>query len=221
MMMTTVEHSATTRSEVAPATDMSATAVKMNKIVVLGATSGIALEVERQLARQGCELLLVARSPERLAALQTDLVVRGARQVLTCPAELASIPQHAAVFDFVRRAFPGFHTVFSLTAPCTTRRIPKASVETLLEELQVNYVSATAILTRLRPISNTGAPDAWPRSLCRRRSGTPLQLRIRFGQRRAFPFSARAAQPPSSRRSAASSLSSRGRARTPMTDRLA
>ena len=49
----------------------------MKKIVVLGATSGIALEVQRQLARRGCELLLVARSPQRLAELQADLAVAG------------------------------------------------------------------------------------------------------------------------------------------------
>ncbi len=52
----------------------------MQKIVILGATSGIALEVQRQLAQQECELLLVARSPERLAALQSDLLARGAKQ---------------------------------------------------------------------------------------------------------------------------------------------
>jgi len=38
----------------------------MKKIIVLGATSGIALQVERLLARRGCELLLVARSARRL-----------------------------------------------------------------------------------------------------------------------------------------------------------
>ena len=42
----------------------------MKKIVILGATSGIALEIQRQLARRGCELLLVARSPHRLAEIQ-------------------------------------------------------------------------------------------------------------------------------------------------------
>ena len=44
----------------------------MQKIVVLGATSGIAVEVQRQLAHLGCKLLLVARSPQRLAELQAD-----------------------------------------------------------------------------------------------------------------------------------------------------
>ena len=63
--------------------------VRMQKIVVLGATSGIAVEIQRQLARQGCELLLVARSPLRLLELQSDLLVRGAKNVLTLAADLS------------------------------------------------------------------------------------------------------------------------------------
>ncbi|MGA2965504.1 MAG: SDR family NAD(P)-dependent oxidoreductase, partial [Terriglobales bacterium] len=121
--------------------------MKMKKIVILGATSGIALEVERQLSRKGCELLLVARSPERLAALQTDLLARGARQVLTYSADLALVPQHAAVFGFVQRTFPDFDTVLLAYGTMHDQKDSEASVDTLLEELQVNYVSAAAILT--------------------------------------------------------------------------
>jgi len=118
----------------------------MEKIVILGATSGIALEVERQLARKSCELLLVARSPERLVALQTDLVARGARQVFTYSADLASVQQHSAVFDFARRTFPDFDTVLLAYGSMHDQKDSEASVDTLLEELQTNYVSAAAIL---------------------------------------------------------------------------
>src|SRR3974390_1309518 len=83
----------------------------MKKIIILGATSGIALEGQRQLARRSCELLLVARSPQRLAELQADLLLRGAHQVLTCSSDLAPIPQHPAIFEFAQRMFPDFDTV--------------------------------------------------------------------------------------------------------------
>ena len=53
---------------------LSGGALQLKKIVVLGATSGIALEVQRLLAAQGCELLLIGRSGERLAELQADLI---------------------------------------------------------------------------------------------------------------------------------------------------
>ena len=119
----------------------------MRKIIILGATSGIALEVQRQLARHACELLLVARSPERLADLQSDLLVRGAQQVLTYSAELASIQQHAAIFEFARHTFPDFDTVLLAYGSMHGQKDSETSVDILLEELQVNFVSATAILT--------------------------------------------------------------------------
>jgi short-subunit dehydrogenase len=119
----------------------------MKKIIILGATSGIALEVQRQLARRGCELLLVARSPQRLREIQTDLVARGAIQVLTYSADLASIQQHAAIFEFARHTFSGFDTVLLAYGSMHNQKDSEASVDILLEELHVNFVSATAILT--------------------------------------------------------------------------
>jgi decaprenylphospho-beta-D-erythro-pentofuranosid-2-ulose 2-reductase len=123
------------------------TAAAMKKIIVLGATSGIALDVQRQLARQGCELLLVARSPQRLAEIEADLLVRGAQQVLTYSADLAAIQQHAAIFEFARHTFPDFDTVLLAYGSMHDQKDSETSVDTLLEELQVNFVSATAILT--------------------------------------------------------------------------
>ena len=119
----------------------------MRKVVILGATSGIALAVERELAQKGCELLLVARSSERLAALQTDLLARGAAQVLVCPADLASIAQHPGIFDYTRRTLPHFDTVLLAYGVMHNQPESEASVDVLLEELNVNFVSASAILT--------------------------------------------------------------------------
>ena len=119
----------------------------LQKIVILGATSGIALEVERQLARYGIEMLLVARSAERLAALQSDLLARGAKEVLTCVADLSSIRGHAKVFDFVRRSFPDYDTVLLAYGSMHEQKDSEESVDMLVDELNTNFVSASAILT--------------------------------------------------------------------------
>ena len=119
----------------------------LKSVVVLGATSGIALEVERQLAKRGCELLLVARSPQRLAEVKSDLMARGATQVLTCPADLSAIEYHAGIFDFVRRSFPAYDTVLLAYGAMHDQKDSEASVDVLLSELHVNYVSAAALLT--------------------------------------------------------------------------
>ena len=139
-MMTITAHPTTTRPAYTPAR-------AMKKIVILGATSGIALEVQRQLAHQGRELLLVARSPQRLAEIQADLAIRGARQILTYSADLASVQQHAGIFEFVQRAFADFDTVLLAYGSMHDQKDSETSVDVLLEELTVNFVSATAILT--------------------------------------------------------------------------
>jgi len=123
------------------------TSLKMKKIIVLGATSGIALEVQRQLAHRGCELLLVARSQERLADLNADLSLRGAKAVLTHSADLASVQQHAGIFEFVRRNCPDFDTVLLAYGSMHDQKESEMSVDILLNELQTNFVSASAILT--------------------------------------------------------------------------
>jgi len=135
MMMTITTRSSTPRT------------MRMQKIVILGATSGIALEIQRQLARQGQDLLLVARSAQRLSELQSDLLARGAQQVLTIAADLADVRQHAQVFDFVRRSFPNFDTVLLAYGTMEDQQDAEASVDVLLDELNVNFVSAAALLT--------------------------------------------------------------------------
>jgi|SRR5208283_2956787 len=119
----------------------------MKKAIILGATSGIAGEVQRQLAQRACELLLVARSPQRLAVLKADLLVRGAPQVLTFSADLSVIAQHHGILEFACREFPDFDTVLLAYGSMHNRKDSASSIEVLVAELQVDYVSAAAILT--------------------------------------------------------------------------
>ena len=119
----------------------------MKKVVILGATSGIALEVQRQLARRACELLLLARSHERLAQLQSDLRVRGAPQMVVQAADPSAISQHPEIIAFASSASPDFDTVLLAYGSMHDQRLAATSIEVLTEELQVDFVSAAAILT--------------------------------------------------------------------------
>jgi decaprenylphospho-beta-D-erythro-pentofuranosid-2-ulose 2-reductase len=142
MMMTITTQSTTSLARTTPAAT-----TNVKKIVILGATSGIALEVQRELARRGCELLLVGRSPQRLADIQSDLLIRGAHNVMTFSADMASVQQHAAIFNFVSQNFDDFDTVLLAYGSMQTQKDSENSVDVLLEELQINFVSASAILT--------------------------------------------------------------------------
>ncbi|HET7824687.1 MAG TPA: SDR family oxidoreductase [Anaeromyxobacter sp.] len=60
----------------------------VEKVVVFGATSAMAQQAVRLLAREGAELVLVGRDPEKLAAVSADAVLRGARSAARIPADL-------------------------------------------------------------------------------------------------------------------------------------
>jgi len=92
-------------------------------------------------------LLLVARSPQRLALLKADLLVRGAPQVLTFSADLSVIAQHNGILEFACREFRDFDTVLLAYGSMHNQKDSASSIEVLVEELQVDYVSAAAILT--------------------------------------------------------------------------
>ena len=64
------------------------------KILVLGATSGIAEATCRIWATQGASLFLVARNAEKLAAVAADLRTRGASYVDTAVADLDDTDKH-------------------------------------------------------------------------------------------------------------------------------
>ncbi len=119
----------------------------MKKIVVLGATSGIAEAVERKMAAGRHEMLLVARSPRRLAVLREDLLIRGAAHILTFTADLENATDWVRLFDFARQNFPDFDTVFLTYGSMLDQEQCKHSVELTARQLHTDFVSAACILT--------------------------------------------------------------------------
>ena len=114
-------------------------------MVVLGATSGIVQPLLRLLAKDGRELLLIARSKERLDALSTDLRARGARQVLTLEVDLTAAPE--PVVSFAKERFPDFDTLILSYGTMLDQQRCQVSAEYAVRELQTNLVSAVALLT--------------------------------------------------------------------------
>jgi decaprenylphospho-beta-D-erythro-pentofuranosid-2-ulose 2-reductase len=117
----------------------------MKKVVVLGATSGIAQPLLRMMARDGRELLLVARSEERLDAVRSDLLARGAEQVVALEADLAASPE--LVLSFANDRFPNFDTLLLAYGTMLDQSMCQVSPDHAVRELQTNLVSAVALLT--------------------------------------------------------------------------
>lgn len=119
------------------------------KILVLGATSKIAQEIARLAASEHKELLLVARYPERLAAVAGDLAARGASRVDSIAADLAAIDSHPALVCEILAKMPDFDTVLLAYGSLGDQARAEDSVEETLAELNTNFTSAVSLLTRL------------------------------------------------------------------------
>jgi decaprenylphospho-beta-D-erythro-pentofuranosid-2-ulose 2-reductase len=119
------------------------------KIVVLGATSKIAQEIARLAAAEHKELLLVARHPERLAAVAGDLAARGASRVECIAADLAAIAAHPALVDEILAKMPDFDTLLLAYGTLSEQARAEDSADYALAELNANFTSAVSLLTRL------------------------------------------------------------------------
>ena len=82
------------------------------KILVLGATSGIAEATCRIWATQGASLFLVARNQERLAAVAADLRTRGASYVDTAVADLDDTDNHPALLAHAVNSLTGMDIAY-------------------------------------------------------------------------------------------------------------
>lgn len=82
------------------------------KILVLGATSGIAEATCRIWASQGASLFLVARNAEKLAAVAADLKIRGASYVDTAVADLDDTDDHPALLAHAVNSLTGMDIAY-------------------------------------------------------------------------------------------------------------
>lgn len=75
----------------------------MNQLVLLtGASSGIGLEMARILAAKHYDLIITARSEDKLQALKQELEQKHPVQVLVMPADLAQVEQAKVLYQAVK-----------------------------------------------------------------------------------------------------------------------
>lgn len=76
----------------------------MKNIVIIGATSAIAIETAKFFAKEGAKLFLVARNHDKVTTIANDLLVRGANEVGIDVCDLSEFKEHPQLltnsFDF-------------------------------------------------------------------------------------------------------------------------
>jgi decaprenylphospho-beta-D-erythro-pentofuranosid-2-ulose 2-reductase len=121
----------------------------MKNILIVGATSAIAIACARQWAAQGCRFFLVARDDERLQQVANDLIARGAALAAVHQLDINHLDRHPATLDRCASELGSLDLV--LVAPGTLPDQMACQKDPLLavREFNTNAVSVIAFLTRV------------------------------------------------------------------------
>jgi short-subunit dehydrogenase len=119
----------------------------MRRVVILGATSTIAQHVARLLAADGAEMLLVARSLERLELLRADLQARGAGQVWLVVSDLVDGVDPLSILMSARTKLPEFDTVLILHGTLLDQEQTQIDPAFAQREIESNFTSVVALAT--------------------------------------------------------------------------
>jgi decaprenylphospho-beta-D-erythro-pentofuranosid-2-ulose 2-reductase len=120
------------------------------RVLLLGATSGIARAVARELARRGHPLVLAARDVAEAERLAKDLAVRSGVEAEAWPFDAVDFASHAALAGrAAERDVAGVVLCYgSMIEQAEGEREP----ERALAMIEVNYASPVSVLERLAPV---------------------------------------------------------------------
>lgn len=141
------------------------------KILVLGATSGIAEATCRIWAAEGASLFLVARNAEKLAAVAADLKTRGASYVDTAVADLDDTDKHPALLAHAINSLTGMDIAYLAHGILGDQAHAEQDFNAAAQIIHTNFMAPVSLVT-------------WLANFCvQRRSGTIAVLSSVAGDR--------------------------------------
>ena len=130
-------------------------AASVPRVLIVGATSAIAVAVARRYATQGARLVLLARRPDALQAVAADLRVRGAAEVLCEHYDADGTESPAAALQRAWAAFQGCDIALLAHGVLPDQAACQESVAAALHSFDVNARSVIAVLTVLATLFET------------------------------------------------------------------
>ncbi len=121
----------------------------MRRVLIIGATSAIALETARLFARDGDSLFLVSRNEEKLDAVTRDLTVRGAGKTDRFQADLNDFSLHETIIERAVESLQGLDIVLIAHGSLSDQKACEKNYRLAEEELRTNFLSVVSLLTPL------------------------------------------------------------------------
>jgi decaprenylphospho-beta-D-erythro-pentofuranosid-2-ulose 2-reductase len=122
------------------------------RVLILGATSGIAQETSRCFAAEHARLCLVARDASKLEAVAGDLLVRGAEAVCILPGDLADDAARPAILSHALAQWGGLDAALIAYGVLPDQTVCEDDPEALRSSLEINWVSVAAWLMPLAKV---------------------------------------------------------------------
>jgi decaprenylphospho-beta-D-erythro-pentofuranosid-2-ulose 2-reductase len=116
----------------------------MQRIVIFGATSTIAIEIAKIFSERKAALFLVARNESLLTQVTEDLRVRGAT-VSSAIGDMRNEDSLQSLFDSASTKMGGIDAVVIAHGTLPDQRKAEEDIAALYEEIEVNFVSAAAL----------------------------------------------------------------------------
>jgi short-subunit dehydrogenase len=121
----------------------------MQRIVIFGATSGIAEAVARDFAKESAAFVLVGRNGVALEDIKNDLIVRGATSVNVLVADLADVVSLARLCHKAQETLGGIDVAVIAHGTLPDQAVSIASSVAMFEVMQVNSLSPAALMVEL------------------------------------------------------------------------
>lgn len=121
----------------------------MKAIAIFGATSGIAQATARLWAAKGVPMVLVARNPQKLAAVADDLRARGAKQIDTVTVDLDACEGHGTLWRKVREYQPALDGAFIAWGDLGQEQKAQVEAKSAQAILHTNFNAPVSLLTTM------------------------------------------------------------------------
>jgi short-subunit dehydrogenase len=118
-------------------------------MLVLGATSAIAIATMRIYAARGAKFYLVARNPEKLAVVAADLKVRGAAEVFSCAHDLDDAEYHPTLLQDAHEKLQGIGVALVAHGVLGDQYAAERDYRTAEQVLHTDLLSPISLITWL------------------------------------------------------------------------
>lgn len=129
--------------------------LKDKRVIITGASSGIGLELARQLAAEGCRLIVNARRKDRLDSLVAELVGSGAK-CFPVVGDVTDPQIRANMLLTASDKFDGLDILINNAGIGAMGRFDEASSDRLRQVFEVNFFAVAEFIRESLPLLKSG-----------------------------------------------------------------